>query len=160
MSVGGFVNTDMTVGVSGLNRSFTDFYGDQKGFATTQSGAQTITSGAGVLFSVIGLAGLLSGGGGTPTSQSGCTVYVIDAISGATVNFQSGASNFGANTAGILYGFNFGTASGAALVGAGSPLAPPDALGLNVIFRSGLVAVISGGVVGTMGISLLYGKGI
>ena len=160
MSVGGFINTQQSIATSGLGRSIVEFFGDQKGFATAQSGAQTITSGAGVLFGVFGLAGLLSGGGGTPTSQSGCTVYVIDAISGATLNYQSGASNFAANTAGVLYGFNFGTASGAALVGAGSPLVPPNLVGINAIFRSGLVVVISGGVVGTLGVSVVYGKGI
>ena len=153
------LTTENSVTFSGTSLNLPFQFGSQKGFATTQSGAQTIASGGGVLVSVLGLAGLLSGGGGTPTSQSGCTVYVIDAISGATLNFQSGASNFAANTAGVLYGFNFGTASGAALVAAGLPLAPPDLTGINAVFRSGLVVVISGGVVGTMGVSVIYSKG-
>jgi hypothetical protein len=159
MSAGPLYTTENTVAFSGISKSLIDFYADQRGFATAQSGAQTIASGQGVLLGVIGLAGLLSGGGGTPTSQSGCTVYVIDAISGATLNYQSGASNFAANTAGVLYGFNFGTASGAALVGTGTPIAPPDLVGINAVFRSGLVAVVSGGVVGTVGISVLYSRG-
>lgn len=153
-----FINTQQSVSFSGLGRSVVDFYGDQKGFATAQSGEQTIASGAGVLFSVIGLAGLLSGGGGAVVSQSGCTITVIDAVSGTTVNPQSGASNFGANTAGVLYQFNFGTQSG--LGTGGLNILPPDLTGINAVFRSGLNIVISGGIVGTVGISVIYSKGL
>ena len=155
-----FLNTEISVTYSGIGRSFIDFYADQKGIALAQSGAQTIASGAGVLFGVIGLAGLLSGGMGTPTSQSGCIIAVCDAASGIAPVATSGANTYGSNTAGILYQYNFGASSGAILAGALTPLAPPDLVGINTVFRSGLVATISGGVVGSLGISLLFGKGM
>jgi hypothetical protein len=157
---GAFYNTENTTGFSGLSKSFPVGFASQKGFATAQSGAQTITTGAGVLFNVIGLTGFLSGATGGVTSQSGCSITVYDAVSGTIIAFQSGPFNYGSNTAGILYQFNYGTASGILTTGTGLPLAPPDLTGINTVFRSGLVACVSGGVVGTVGIALSYSAGV
>ena len=158
-TAGPAINAENSVGFSGVGKAnFMVTYGSEKGIAVAQSGAQSIQgSGAGILISVIGLTGLLSGGGGAANSQSGCTITVYDAVSGATINYQSGASIYGANTAGILYQFNYGTASG--LGTGGLNIAPPDLTQINAIYKSGLIACISGGVVGTVGIELIYAKG-
>ena len=155
------INAENSFGFSGVGKAtfLVPIY-DQKGIAVAQSGAQTIASGPGVLGSIIGLVGLLSGVGAGAT-QSGCTITVYDAISGAIINTQSGASTFGANTAGIFYQFNFGTTSGLVNGASGQitlPLSPPDLTGINTVFRSGLIACISGGTVGTLGIALAYTK--
>ena len=160
-TAGPMYNTENTVGFSGAKQANLQLLaGDQRGFATAQSGAQTIASGYGTLISVIGLTSLLSGAGPAPTSQSGCIINVYDGVSGLILNPQSGASNYAANTAGILYQFNYGGASGILATGTGLPLAPPDVTQINAVFRSGLIACISGGVVGTVGISLIYSRGV
>jgi hypothetical protein len=131
---------------------------NSKGIAVAQSGAQTIATGQGTLGSIIGLVGLLSGGG-VAASQSGCVITVYDAVSGTAIRPQSGATTFGTNTNGVLYQFSYGTTSGLVTGISGGislPIAPPDAIGLNTSFQSGLIACVSGGTVGTVGIALLY----
>ena len=155
------LNAESSFGFSGVGKSnFLVPIFDQKGIAVAQSGAQTIASGPGILGYIVGLTGLLSGAG-VGTTQSGCVITVYDAISGAIINPQSGASSFGANTAGIFYQFNFGTTSGLVNGASGQitlPLSPPDVFGINTVFRSGLIACISGGTMGTLGIALGYTK--
>ena len=155
-----FLNTEFTTNYSGLGRNLTTPYGDQKFTAFANSGSQTATSGAGVLMSVIGLGGsLLSGQAGlAPPSNSGASILIVDGVSGVIAQATSGAAGYAANTAGILYQFNFGIASGAGTGGAA--IAPPDLTAVNTVFRSGLVVICSGGSAGGYGISVIYTKGI
>ena len=157
MSAGPLLNTDQTVGFSGLTKSVTNLYGDQKFTAVATSGSQTVVSGAGVLISVIGLAGGLLSGTIFTSSQSGATILVVDGVSGVVPSLQSGATRYASNTAGILYQFAFGTQSGAGT--GGLPLGPSNAV-VNGVFRSGLVATLSGGTAGGHGISLIYSQGV
>lgn len=160
MSAGPLYTTENTVGFSGMSSSFVDFYGANKFTALANSGAQTVASGAGVLIAVIGLAGsLLSGQAGlAPPSNSGASIAIVDAISGATPIPTSGASSYGSNTAGILYQFSFGIASGAGT--GGVSIAPPDLTAMNMGFRSGLVVVCSGGSAGGYGLSVIWSKSV
>jgi hypothetical protein len=166
-------NTENTVNFSGTSRNFMDFFVDQKGYAVANSGSQTIASGAGVLVSVLGIAGsVLSGGAAvTNASLSGASILVVDGVSGVIPQLQSGTSNFAGNTAGILYYFSFGIQSGTSLASSespisgtkgvvGLPLGPSTVYGLNAVFKSGLVAVCSGGPAGSYAVSLLYSKGV
>ena len=162
-TAGPLFNTSNTVGVSGMARSFVNFYGDQKYTAIAGSGSQTVTSGAGVLFGVIGITGsLLSGQAALPAASfSGVSVMVVDGISGVIVQSTSGAATFAANTNGILYYWNGGLQSGSVGISGviGLPVGPPTLTAIDMIFKSGLVAVCSGGAAGSYGISLLYSKG-
>lgn len=160
MSAGALYTTENTVNFSGMTRSLVDFYAVNKTTVLANSGSQTVASGAGVLIGVIGLAGsLLSGQAGiAPPSNSGASIVVVDGVSGVIPVPTSGANAYASNTAGILYQFNFGIASGAGT--GGVAVGPPDVVPINVAFKSGLVAVLSGGSAGGYGLSLLWSQGV
>ena len=153
------LTTENSLTFSGTSLNLPFQFGSQKFTALANSGSQTAASGGGTLITVIGLAGsLLSGQAGlAPPSNSGASIVIVDGVSGVIPVPTSGANSFASNTAGILYQFSFGIASGAGTGGTG--IAPPDLTAINAVFRSGLVVVCSGGSAGGYGLSVIFSKG-